>query len=222
MDFADFELDSLPGLASSSNGAHSALESAALMMDPSLQSPISAPGFEPIADKTSSSFVTDTEHLPIFNVGKNTASLADQQAIIVSDIGAIRDRWMYSLVLQSKRICDIGPAGLDFLSKVLNSYARKIAHNGRKDPPPFVHRSQFCGPTPSRALVNFTSITRLWLEDREDGAKELVEDTMKREMMRLLDEVCISLIYLTLDILLLSRGLWHNSCPSEVLSNVLD
>jgi hypothetical protein len=120
---------------------------------------------------------------------RNTTDYATIDLISVTDSTLIRNRWLQSfLPTPGQRAKILPPHTVQFLSCVFRSYSRKLLRSGCF--PPFVHPLQVVEGELPQALANCISLVRMWL-GREQGSDVMVVETVRSEMERLFDEVCI-------------------------------
>ena len=120
---------------------------------------------------------------------RNTTDYTTIDLISVTDSALIRDRWLQSfLPTPGQRAKVLPPHTVQFLSCVFRSYSRKLLRPGSF--PPFVNPLQVVEGELPQALANCFSLVRMWV-GREQGSEVMVVETVRSEMERLLDEVCI-------------------------------
>jgi hypothetical protein len=121
---------------------------------------------------------------------RNTTDYTTIDLLSVTDSALIRDRWLQSfLPTPGQRAKVLPPHTVQFLSCVFRSYSRKLLRPGCF--PPFVHPLQVVEGELPQALANCFSLVRMWV-GREQGSDVMVVETVRSEMERLFDEVCIS------------------------------
>jgi len=120
---------------------------------------------------------------------RNTTDYTTIDLISVTDSALIRDRWLQSfLPTPGQRAKVLPPHTVQFLSCIFRSYSRKLLRPGNF--PPFVNSLQVVEGELPQALANCFSLVRMWV-GREQGSEVMVVETVRSEMERLLDEVCI-------------------------------
>lgn len=111
-------------------------------------------------------------------------------AVPISDnvsVEAIRDRWLYPYVEDSPAKFAMLEHSMQFLCRVLRTYPRMMARQERV--PPVIHPMQVTSENITLPLANCFTLVKMW-ESNGQTASELIEQTIKREMQKLFEEVC--------------------------------
>ncbi|KAJ7166590.1 hypothetical protein C8R46DRAFT_899326 [Mycena filopes] len=96
----------------------------------------------------------------------------------------IASRWMDALIPPPGKIPkNFSPQTIQHMSRVLKSYARVLLKD--EGLPPIIHPLQ--APAPQRPLANCRSLLRMW-ETKAPGSELMVQETIWREMERLIEE----------------------------------
>ena len=111
---------------------------------------------------------------------------SDDIPIKLQGLRAIRDRWMCLLNTAVSKTCTPHKPTVEFYGQILQTYPGMMAHKTQL--PPIIHPLQLSARVTPLPLANCFSLVRLW-EDRVNGSEQLAEDTVRREMQRLFDEV---------------------------------
>jgi hypothetical protein len=120
---------------------------------------------------------------------RNTVDYTTIDLISVTDSVLIRDRWLQSFLPTPGQRAKVLPLHtVQFLSCVFRSYSRKLLQPDCF--PPFVHPLQAVEGELPQALANCFSLVRMWV-GREQGSDVMVVETVRSEMERLFDEVCM-------------------------------
>lgn len=98
----------------------------------------------------------------------------------------IRDRWLYPYVEDSPAKFAMLEHSMEYLCRVLRTYPKMMSR--REQLPPFIHPLQVSGDDLSLPLANCFTLSKMW-EGSAEPAGALVEQTIKREMERLFNEV---------------------------------
>jgi hypothetical protein len=110
----------------------------------------------------------------------------NQQALVVQDVTPIRDRWLYPVISAQATTCKPDESTVQFYGQILKTYPQMMLC--RDHLPPIIHPWQLSATgTMPAPLANCFSLVRMW-EARSNGAEQLVDETLGREMNRLFDE----------------------------------
>ncbi|OJJ06707.1 hypothetical protein ASPVEDRAFT_65317 [Aspergillus versicolor CBS 583.65] len=99
----------------------------------------------------------------------------------------IRDRWLRPYILPplGEEVPKLyHPFTLQYISRVLSSYPRRMVRDG--DIPPIIHHTQALERTPL-ALANCFTLVRMWMQ-AAPGSEAIVVQTVQKEMDRLASE----------------------------------
>jgi len=111
-------------------------------------------------------------------------------AIANHNSGDIRDRWLYPYVEDSPAKHTVLNHSMEYLCRVLRTYPKMMARNEQL--PPIIHPMQVSTGDISQPLANCFTLAKMW-EGSAEPAGELIEQTIKREMERLFNEVLTSI-----------------------------
>jgi hypothetical protein len=106
-------------------------------------------------------------------------------------ISSMRDRWLYPYLEQSPPGVPEPElkAGVVLMCRVFRTYPRMMSR--RVQLPPFIHDHQLRGMVPV-PLANCFALSRMWNGHTDvEGSANIVQSTIRAEMDRLFNEVCI-------------------------------
>jgi hypothetical protein len=105
-----------------------------------------------------------------------------------NNVGDIRDRWLYPYVEDSPAKHTVLNHSMEYLCRVLRTYPKMMAR--KEQVPPIIHPMQVSAGDISLPLANCFTLAKMW-EGSAEPAGELIEQTIKREVERLFNEVFI-------------------------------
>lgn len=120
------------------------------------------------------------------------AGMSTDEEAIEDLMSPIRDRWLYPVFSTQPTTCDPEKSTVQFYGQILRTYPQMMVSKDQL--PPIIHPWQLSTKPVPLPLANCFSLVRLW-EGRADGAGQLIDETVGREMKRLLNEVCRAFSY---------------------------
>ena len=129
---------------------------------------------------------SEVEKITEYSIQDDVDSNLNHQALVIQDVTPIRDRWLYSVISAQTTTCKPDKSTVQFYGQILKTYPEMMLVKDQL--PPIIHPWQLSAtgtmPVP---LANCFSLVRMW-EARCNGAEQLVDETLEREMSRLFDE----------------------------------
>lgn len=105
---------------------------------------------------------------------------------IPDDASAIRDRWLYPFVANAPADLTVPRHTEEFICRCIRTWPKMMAR--REQVPPFIHPTQVTLGNIELPLKNCFTLAKMWEGSNEPGS-DLIEQTIKRETERLLNEV---------------------------------
>ncbi len=140
---------------------------------------------------------SEVAHVPpmdasgLLTMTKDDNSVHESQTPAVLDLSPLRDRWLNNVLFLSDKTCNPNKASVHFYGQILRTYPRMLSQKDQL--PPVIHPWQILANPIPVPLANCITLTRMW-QNRAEGAEQLVVDSIRKEVGRLLDEVSLALI----------------------------
>lgn len=154
---------------------------------------ISSPPVDPSLDTTGFTLTSPGTALPTpgrQELDRTELDLTQTDLVPNDAADDIRDRWLRPYILPplGEEVPKLyHPFTLQYISRVLSSYPRRMVQDG--DIPPIIHHTQVLERTPL-ALANCFTLVRMWMQ-AAPGSEAIVVQTVQKEMDRLASEVSL-------------------------------